>query len=157
LFRAIGPSPYRRHLPVYSLAIAAGAFRDNAAVEEEGWIEVPPSIRPREGMFVARVAGRSMESRIPDGSYAVFRPAPAGDREGKILLVELEGMVDPEGVAHTVKRWHSEHTVDPNGETWRHAAIALESLNPEFKPLLLDPAVGYHVIAEFVDVLRSEA
>jgi type I restriction enzyme, R subunit len=148
--------PFRRHLPVYSLAIAAGAFRDNAAVEEEGWIEVPPSIRLREGMFVARVVGRSMEPRIPDGCYAVFRPPPAGAREGKILLVELESTVDPEGMAYTVKRWHSERSVDPNDETWRHAVIALESINSEFEPVVLGPADRYRVIGEFVDVLSSE-
>ncbi len=57
-------------------------------------------------MFVVRIEGRSMEPRIPDGSYAIFRPVPGGSREGRILLVELQGEVDPElGTAYTVKRW----------------------------------------------------
>jgi type I restriction enzyme, R subunit len=146
--------PYRRHLPVYSLAAAAGAFLANRPVEEEGWVEVPDSFHPRQGMFVAQVVGRSMEPRIPDGSYAVFRPAPAGTREGRILLVELEGDVDPElGTSYTIKRWHSEKSADRSDDDWEHISITLEPLNPEFEPLLLQPGPNRRAIAEFVGLL----
>ena len=39
-------------------------------------------------MFVARIAGRSMEPRIPDGSLCVFRAGVTGSREGRLVLVE---------------------------------------------------------------------
>jgi type I restriction enzyme R subunit len=147
--------PYSRHLPVFSLAVAAGAFVENRPVEEDGWIEVPQTVRPRAGMFVARIKGRSMEPRIPDGSYAIFRPVPAGDREGRILLVELDGAVDPElGTRHTVKRWHSEHEPGTAEEEWQHRAITLEPLNPDFDPLVLEHGQGQRAIAEFVETLN---
>lgn len=146
--------PYHHHLPVYSLSAAAGAFLANRPVEEEGWAEVPESLHPREGMFVAQVVGRSMEPKIPDGSYAVFRPVPAGSREGRIVLVELEGDVDPElGTGYTLKRWHSEKNVGESATDWEHSAIVLEALNPEIEPLLLQPGPNRRVIAEFVDLL----
>jgi type I restriction enzyme, R subunit len=148
-------APYSRHLPVYSLAVAAGAFVENRPVEEDGWVEVPETVRLRNGMFVARIEGRSMEPRIPDGSYAIFRPVPAGDREGRILLVELDGAVDPElGTRHTVKRWHSEHDPGTAEEEWRHRSITLEPLNPDFDPLVLERGQGQRAIAEFVETLN---
>jgi hypothetical protein len=105
-------------------------------------------------MFVARIVGRSMEPRIPDGSYGIFRPVPAGDREGRIVLVELDGAVDPElGTRYTVKRWHSEHAAGESDEAWRHASITLEPLNLEFKKLVLKRGENQRAIAEFVDVL----
>jgi type I restriction enzyme R subunit len=147
--------PYRHHLPVYSLDVAAGAFLENRPVEEEGWVEVPDSFNPREGMFVARIVGRSMEPRIPDGSYAVFRPTPAGSREGRILLVELEGDLDPElGTGYTLKRWHSEKSADRSDDEWEHTSIWLESINPEFEPLVLQPGPNRRAIAEFVALLQ---
>jgi type I restriction enzyme, R subunit len=146
--------PYRRHLPVYSLDVAAGAFLENRPVEEEGWVEVPDSFHSRQGMFVAQVVGRSMEPRIPDGSYAVFRPTPAGSREGRILLVELEGDVDPElGTGYTLKRWHSEKSANRSDDEWEHTSIRLESLNPEFEPLVLQQGPNRRAIAEFVGLL----
>ena len=151
-------NPYHRHLPVYSLAVAAGAFLANRPVEEEGWVQVPDSFHPREGMFVAQVVGRSMEPRIPDGSYAVFRPVPAGSREGRILLVELEGDVDPElGTGYTLKRWHSEKPADRSIDDSERTAITLTPLNPEFEPLLLQPGPNRRVIAELVDVMVPAA
>ena len=147
--------PYRHHLPVYSLAVAAGAFLENRPVEEDGWIALPERIKPREGMFVARVVGHSMEPRIPDGSYAVFRPVPAGDRNGRILLVELDGAVDPElGASHTVKRWRSVRAADEKGESWWHTLITLEPLNREFESLVLKEGETARAVAEFVDVLE---
>src|SRR5713101_3508039 len=56
------------HLPRYSLAVAAGKFLENQEVTEEGWEEAPPQLRLTKEMFVARIVGRSMEPRIPDGN-----------------------------------------------------------------------------------------
>jgi SOS-response transcriptional repressor LexA len=126
--------PYRTHLPLYSLAVAAGDFLENAEVTEEGWEEVPAGpVRPQPGMFVARVVGRSMEPRIPDGSLCIFRRFGAGSREGRLVLVEsLERGTNDR---YTVKRYHSAKSQQPEGG-WEHAAIRLEPLNPEFEEVL---------------------
>src|SRR5262249_49154430 len=70
------------HLPRYSLAVAAGPFLENRGVTAEGWEEVPAGLKLTDQMFVARISGRSMEPRIPDGSLCVFRRGVAGSRQG---------------------------------------------------------------------------
>jgi hypothetical protein len=83
---------FETHLPRYSLAVAAGPFLENQTVEEEGWEEAPPGLRLTPEMFVARIAGRSMEPLIPDGSLCVFRRGSvAGSRQGRLVLVEARG------------------------------------------------------------------
>lgn len=147
--------PYMTHLPRYTLAVAAGKFLENDEVAEEGWEEAPAGLRLSEGMFVARIVGRSMEPRIPDGSLCVFREFGAGSRSGKLVLVEeLGGGTNDR---YTVKRYTSikasEKKQDSDG-TWSHERIRLEALNPEFASWDLDPEEGrYRVIAEFVQVL----
>jgi SOS-response transcriptional repressor LexA len=92
------------HLPRYSLAVAAGKFLDNSEVTEEAWEEAPAGLRLTPEMFVAKIAGRSMEPRIPDGSLCVFRAGVTGSRQGRLVLVEAPGAND----RYTVKRYRSE-------------------------------------------------
>jgi phage repressor protein C with HTH and peptisase S24 domain len=143
--------PFVTHLPRYSLAVAAGKFLENHEVTEEGWEEIPADLRLTESMFVARIAGRSMEPRIPDGSLCVFRAGVAGSREGRLVLVEYLG--GGANDRHTIKRYHSAKTHQPDG-SWQHEMIRLESLNPEFDAWELDPEENrFRIAAEFVQVL----
>ena len=91
----------------------------------------------KPGMFVARVTGTSMEPLIPDGSWCLFRPCPAGSREGRIVLVQLgtDGAGE-HGGRFTVKKYHSEKTVNADG--WQHERIQLLPLNPTFAPITLE-------------------
>jgi len=122
---------------------------------EPGWVEVPESLHPREGMFVITVRGKSMEPRIADGSYAVLRTPVVGSRNGRIVLVELTEAEDPEGGArYTMKRWRSKKAAAEAGEGgWRHERIVLESLNADVPSITLSNAEGARVIAEFVATL----
>lgn len=143
--------PFVTHLPRYSLAVAAGKFLENQEVTEEGWEEAPPGLRLTSAMFVARIAGRSMEPRIPDGSLCVFRAGVAGSREGRLVLVEYLG--GGANDRHTVKRYHSVKRQLPDG-SWTHAAIRLEPLNREFEAWELSPEEDrFRIAAEFVQVL----
>lgn len=147
--------PFESHLPLYSLRAAAGKFGEGQDVQEEGWVEVPGR-RLREGMFVAQVVGKSMEPRIPDGSYCVFRAPVEGTRQDKIVLVQHHQIYDPEtGGRYTVKRYRS-RKVAAEGDTWEHAEIRLEPLNPEFQPIVLrDVSEGdIRVVAEWVSLLH---
>jgi SOS-response transcriptional repressor LexA len=111
---------YTTHVPVYDLAAAAGFWGPESVPEEIGWTDVPGvSLKP--GMFVARVMGTSMEPLIPDGSWCLFRPCPAGSREGRIVLVQLgTDSAGENGGRFTVKKYHSEKTVTAAG--WRHTS-----------------------------------
>lgn len=143
--------PFRTHIPLYSLRVAAGKFLENDEVSEEGWIEAPGELAVTPDLFVARIAGHSMEPLIPDGSLCIFRAGVAGSRQGRLVLVE--DTTSGGNNRYTVKRYSSEKTQDESG--WRHARIHLQSLNPEYPSWDLDPEQDqYRVIAEFQRVLE---
>jgi SOS-response transcriptional repressor LexA len=143
--------PFITHLPRYSLAVAAGPFLENRSIEEEAWEEAPPNLRLTPEMFVARIAGHSMEPLIPDQSLCVFRRGVSGSRQGRLVLVEA---LDHGGNdRYTVKRYRSEKRESQGGE-WSHQRIRLEPLNPAFEAWDLDPQEDrYRILAEFVQVL----
>jgi SOS-response transcriptional repressor LexA len=146
--------PFITHLPLYSLRAAATKFGEGMQSEQEGWMRVPGNLTPREGMFVARVVGRSMEPLIPDGSLCVFRTGVTGTRQGKRLLIEQFGETDF-AARYTVKRYTStkrRRGEDENDDQWEHERIRLEPLNKEFPAFDLGPD-EFRVIAEFVAVL----
>jgi SOS-response transcriptional repressor LexA len=143
--------PFVTHLPRYSLAVAAGKFLENREVEEEAWEEAPSDLRLTRELFVARIQGRSMEPKIPDGSLCVFRQGVTGSRQGRLVLVEQLG--GGANDRYTVKRYASEKIQREDG-TWSHDNITLIPLNPDFESWTLDPEEErFRIVAEFVRVL----
>jgi SOS-response transcriptional repressor LexA len=141
---------FRTHLPRYTLRAAAGKFLENQEIAEDGWVEAPEDLRLSSDMFVAQIAGQSMEPRIPDGSLCVFRHGVSGSRQGRLVLVE--NIESTGNNRYTVKRYESEKA--PAGESWSHARIRLQSLNPEYPSWDLDADEDkYRIVAEFVRVL----
>jgi phage repressor protein C with HTH and peptisase S24 domain len=129
------------------LQVAAGKFLENEEVTEQGWIEAPADLRLGPDMFVAQIAGHSMEPLIPDGSLCVFRAGVTGSRVGRLVLAE-----DRQANAFAVKRYQSDKVQSEEG--WRHARIHLESLNPDYPSWDLEPdEEKYRILAEFVRVL----
>jgi hypothetical protein len=87
-----------------------------------------------------------MELLIPDGSWCLFRPCPAGSRQGRIVLVQFGSLGAGEnGGRFTVKKYHSEKTVTAGGS--RHDRIQLLPLNPAFEPITLEPDDAGNLIA----------
>ncbi|MEY3295655.1 MAG: hypothetical protein RLZZ451_1703, partial [Pseudomonadota bacterium] len=128
--------------PLVSLRFAAGAFSEGQALDEgaEAWVALPDWVAPAPGLFVAQVEGESMNRRIPGGSWNLFRAAPAGTREGKIVVVQHRGIADPDtGGRYTLKRYRSEKVADEAG-SWRHTRIVLqpESDQPGYAPIVLE-------------------
>ena len=72
--------PFENCLPLYSLKAAAGAFSGTQVVEPEAWIEPNSKTRPAAGLFVAQVVGESMNRRIPNGAFCIFRHPVEGSR-----------------------------------------------------------------------------
>lgn len=147
-------------VPLVPLKAAAGVFGEAQQVQDldsnwDGdWVELDTGHRLRTGTFVVQVVGRSMEPRIPDGSYCLFRTIE-GTRQGKTVLVQLRDTKDPEtGEHYTVKRYLSEKVESGDGG-WRHVKITLKPENPEFQPIELttDDEGTLKVIAEFVEVV----
>jgi SOS-response transcriptional repressor LexA len=140
--------PFRTHLPVYTLAAAAGSWGEAMEVAQEDWTEAPADLRITEDMFVAFVVGRSMEPKIPAGSLCVFRRNVTGSRQGRLVLIENYGETGDN--RYTVKRYTS--VKRQQGEEWEHEIIRLEPLNPEFEAWELNPS-DIRVAGEFVRVL----
>ena len=121
------------------------------------WVEIDTHHKLQQGMFVAKVEGRSMEPQIRDGSYCLFLADVTGTRQGKIFLVELRDAMDPDtGDRYTVKRYSSEKGADEDG-TWRHVKIILSPQNPDYSAIeiVVEDEMDVKVIAEFVEVLGS--
>ncbi|WP_434481018.1 Zn-binding domain-containing protein [Gemmatimonas sp.] len=149
---------YVRCVPLTTLQVAAGTFGEPQFLEEiesGEWIELPGDSTLRPGMFVAKVVGRSMEPRIPDGAMCLFAAPVSGARGGRIVLAQLQDAKDPEtGFRFTVKRYQSEKQASADGE-WRHVRVVLEPLNTEFAPIELnvDDEGAVQVVAEFLRVI----
>jgi len=143
------------YLPVFSMPVAAGNLDKPSVAECLGWVKTPPGIHGTSQHFVAQISGKSMEPRIPDRSYAVFRYGVVGDRSGKIVLAQLVGSTDPEtGGRYTVKKYQSQKTIHEDGQ-WEHTGIQLLPLNPAFKPIVIQPsdAESMKIVAEFVGLM----
>ncbi|MCP4658346.1 MAG: S24 family peptidase [bacterium] len=167
LFRRVEPSTEERFktcLPLVELEAAAGAFSEAQALDHGGldaapeWVELrkaPKKARKlAPGMFVAQVRGRSMEPKIPDGAYCIFRSPVTGTRKDRVVLATARDLTDPEhGGRYTVKIYQSTKEKAEDG-TWRHEQIVLRPINKtEFEPIELGPGDDVAVLAELVVVL----
>ena len=162
--RLVQPAPDRRYVtcvPLVPLQAAAGQFGEADTVPDDAeweWVEFDTARALRPGMFVARVEGRSMEPRIPDGAYCLFASPVTGSRQGRTVLARLLNAVDPDtGQRFTVKRYRSDKAV--NEEGWRHRAIVLEPLNPDYAPITLadEDESPVAVVAELLEVIGAAA
>ncbi len=151
--RVPNSAKYTTHVPVNDLTAAAGSWSPEGVPAEIGWLAVPDQ-KLSKGMFAARVSGQSMQPQIPSDSWCLFRPCPAGSREGRLVLVQLNTHTDPEdGGRYTVKRYHS--TKQTTEEGWQHTTIELQPLNPDNQPIQVSPenADDLRIIGEFVCVI----
>ena len=146
--------------PVIDLRFAAGAFSDAQALEDgaEDWVALPDWVRTQPGLFVAQVVGESMNRRISNGSWCLFRANPPGTREGKVVVVQHRSIADPEtGGRYTVKLYASEKVPAEDGG-WRHDRITLrpDSDRSQFEPIVInldDSDDDLSVVAEMLLVL----
>jgi transcriptional regulator with XRE-family HTH domain len=159
-FHALSPEearPFENCVPLYPLEAAAGAFGSRpeamGPVEPVAWVVPHGRRRPGKGLFVARVLGESMNRRIPNGAYCLFRTTVGGSLEGRVLLVQLRDVQDPDSAGrHTVKIWRQR----PAGRgRRREITLCPDSVSPGHLPITLpasdDGAVS--VVAELVEVL----
>lgn len=150
--------PYENCVPLYDLKIAAGGFSVEQHVDDCEWVALPEVFRPQMGLFVAQVVGESMNRRIPNGAWCLFRIASAGTRNGKVVLASHREIADAESSGHyTVKIYESKKETLADG-TWRHTSIVLrpDSSLPEYEPIILNEhqAEDLRVVGELVAVLE---
>ncbi len=171
-FRRLLPEevkPFENCVPLYDLKIAAGTFRDEQqvadvygglsekSIQDNEWVQLPDAFRHQRGLFVAQVIGESMNRRIPNGSWCLFRLNPTGTRQGKIVLARHRDIADTDTGGHyTVKKYESTKKVIADG-TWRHESIMLkpDTTSSGYEPYVFnkDKINEVKVIAELVAVL----
>lgn len=130
--------PYVNSVPLVDISAAAGNFSDLQTFSDYEWIELPFNIAAKKGYFVCKVVGESMNKKIPNGSYCLFKQDEGGSRNGKIVLVELYDKQDWEsGSRFTVKEYHSKKVLDES--KWEHQSITLKPLseNSGYNDILL--------------------
>ena len=149
-------------VPVIDLRIAAGAFSEAQSLEAyaDKWVALPDWVRPQPNLFVAQVVGESMNRRIRNGSWCLFRAKPEGTREGKVVVAQLRSLADPEtGGQYTIKLYSSEKITSDDGE-WAHRRITLrpDSNQSGFAPLVFDQSDSdsdLAIVAEMLMVLAE--
>lgn len=157
--------PFINCVPLYDLKVAAGKFSDEQHVVEwlngQGgdditeidWVELPDTFRHRKGLFVAQVVGESMNRRIPNGAWCLFRLNPEGTRQGKVVFAQHRDItdIDSGGQQYTVKVYSSTKEVFPDG-TWQHTSI---TLRPDTTALGYEPIIFTKAKAEDVKVIAE--
>lgn len=146
---------YVDFLPVYSIKAACGYFGEGEDVSELGWIQVEGMGKLNRNMFVVQASGHSMEPRINDGDFCVFRANPAGSRQGKIVLVQHHKFYDSDYAgAYSIKEYSSVKSYDEFGN-WQHEKIQLLPLNKDYNPIVInaEDAEDFRVIGEFVGII----
>lgn len=147
-FKVVRPRASERYVtcvPLLGIDLAAGGFVPGPTDPSLTWVTLGRARKLGRGMFVARVVGRSMEPRIPDGAWCLFAQT-AGDPQGRTLLVQHRGIHDADtGTSYTVKRF----------ERLSARRVRLLPENPDYEPIELRESDGadVRVVAELIDVL----
>jgi len=147
---------YVEYLPVYSLKAACGKFGHGQEVQKEGWIKVDIKKPLDEDMFVIRAVGHSMEPKIKDGDFCVFKVMTGGPYtgSGRVFLFQYQGAPDPETRgSYTIKGYRSH-----KGPDGFNTHVDLTPINKDYPILTFrkeedDISSQLTFIAEFVEVL----
>jgi SOS-response transcriptional repressor LexA len=143
-------------VPIFDIKIAAGDFSKEQWLQDCQYAELPDHFTAKPGFFIAQVIGESMNRRIPNGSWCLFREPSDGSRNGKVVIVQSRDIQDLDtGGQYTVKIYRSEKT--ETGDSWAHQKIRLEpdSMDFSFKPMTFDSDTvnELRVLGEFVGII----
>ncbi len=160
--------PFVNGVPVYDLKVAAGRFSAPEVVQEipQGeevanpaafeWAALDGRTKPAPGLFVAQIVGESMNRRVPNGAWCVWRLNPTGSRQGKVVLAQHKDIQDADLGSYTVKVYDSEKQATED-EGWRHSRVTLkpESSDPMYQPFVFEDLEEgeLRIVAELVEVL----
>lgn len=164
-FRYVEPKAAQRYVtcvPLIPLEVAAAAFRDSQPFDEDecNWVEIKGGPKPARGLFVAQVVTESINRRIPNGTWCLWRSAPGDTPAGTIVLAQNRDIKDPElGGDYTVRvlTFHIAET-DYGHVTYENVFLEPDSSDPSFT-FINCPNLDYRddcVVAVFVATLKAE-
>ena len=133
---------YRTQVPPSTLRAAAGKWSAEQTGlefdENTEWVTFETTTRFGPGMFVAKIQGDTMEPVIPSGTHGLIRPAHAGTRQGRKLLIWHSGIDDPHTSGHhALKVYNSEKATAPDG-SWYRTRVTLKPLNHSCTRIILN-------------------
>ena len=150
--------PYINSVPLIDIYAAAGEFSElQISNEDFDWVELPINVSTKKGYFVCQIIGESMNKKIENGSWCLFKENPVGSREGKIVLAKHYDIQDSDfGAGYTVKIYHSEKNISE--DSWSHQSIVLKphSYDSSFEDIILsgDEINKLQIIGELITVLN---
>lgn len=157
-FRILGDDKrgeFGNAVPLFDIKVAAGDFSHEQWLNDCQWAELPEHFVVKDGYFIVQVVGESMNRRIPNGSWCLFRSENVGSHEGKIVLIQCQEIQDPETGRYTVKRYSSYKQETEN--SWQHQKITLspESDRSSFHPIVLNSSEDshFHIVGEYIATL----
>lgn len=150
--------PFVNCVPALDLKVAAGGFSpDQVVADGPGhyeWVAFEGRTKPAKDIFVAQVVGESMNNRIPNGAWCVWRLNPGCDGDGtEVVLARHNDIHDDDLGQYTVKLYERRQ-LDEDGDRVE-ITLRPDSRNPEFEPIeLRNLAEGdLRIVAELVEVL----
>ncbi|MBK8187450.1 MAG: DUF2075 domain-containing protein [Cellvibrio sp.] len=147
---------FHGYVPIFDISAAAGNFSSLQNIQECDWVELPDEFATREGMFVIRVIGESMNRRIPNGSWCLFKANPGGTRNGKVVLVQHHEISDPDNAgSFTVKIYHSEKRQIGGHLVNERVILSPDTTSFGYSDIVIkgDSLAEFRVIGELVAVL----
>jgi len=120
--------------------------------EEQSKNLSPEHINTTQGMFVTRVVGESMNKRIINGSWCLFKANPGGSRNGKIVLVQHRDIEDPDhGGTYTVKTYYSEKIEEDGVLVNQRIVLKPETNAYGYSPIVINnDSEGLVIIGEYL-------
>ena len=143
-------------IPLLDLKIAAGPFGafQHMDTDTTQWIELPDGFKYSEDLFVAQVTGESMNKKIPNGSWCIFKANPVGTKQGKIVVAQLQDHIDTDtGASYTIKLYNSSNTLDAENELRQSITLSPASTDRSYQPITVSNGDDVLIVAELVAVL----
>jgi len=149
---------YKTYLPIYTYAAACSRFGDNQIEQPNEWIKVQEKDWGEE-YFVVKAIGDSMDPKIKNGDFCIFKANPGGpySKRGAAYLFQYQGETDPHtGGCYTIKGYKS--TKDPEGKY--NIKVELLPFNKDYESMSFDatdPDITHKLIfiGEFMGTLPS--
>ena len=125
---------YETYLPLFDIQAACGYFNYQSGTGFKCWFNASDySGNLNDDMFVVKAVGDSMNPKINDGDYCIFKKygvdSVIGSREGKIVLFEKYDSITETN--YVIKEYHHE------GKGTDDEKIILHSLNNKYKDIEL--------------------
>jgi len=148
--------PYVNSVPLIDIYAAAGNFSKEQVSREIQWVELPMNISVKKDYFVCQVIGDSMDRKIKNGAWCLFKKINGEPKDGDIVLVEHYNIQDADfGAGYTIKSFYSKKEITDGSLSNKQVVLKPLSYDPKYKSIVLehDMIKSLKVIGQFVTIM----